>query len=128
MDRRKLGNFFVRISLAIVFLVAGLGKVVYKAAVPSIDMVITFLPAETSSLVLGGVELLIALLLILGLWTRVAGWAAAILLAGFLIAGSVLGMFVAAGLLKDIALLGAALYLGLVGARSFAIDSRMPKE
>lgn len=124
MNRRKLGNFLLRISLGLIFLYTGVGKVFLGEKVPAIDRIITFLSVENASLALGVVELIIGVLLVIGLWTRVAGWAAAILLACFIIAGSLFGLFQQAGLFKDIGLLGSALYLGLVGARSHAIDTR----
>lgn len=124
INRRKLGNLLLRVSLGLIFLYTGIGKVFLGGQVPAIDRVITFLSVEYASLALGVVEMIIGLLLVIGLWTRVAGWAAAVLFVCFLIAGSLFGMFQQAGLFKDVGLLGAALYLGLVGARSHSLDTR----
>ena len=124
MNRRNIGSFLLRLTLGIIFLYTGVSKVFMHVTVPPISKVITFLPAARASMVLGIIELIVGVLLIIGLWTRLTGWVAAVLLLCFIISGSILGLFQSAALMKDVGLLGSALYLGFVGARSHSIDTR----
>lgn len=120
---RKLGNFLIRLTLGLVFLWAGIGKLFLNAR-PPIDQIITFIPLNTSLLILGIIEVIIGLLLVIGLFTRIAAWASAVLLLLFVIGGIVLGLFIDAFLLKDIALLAVALELAWTGSRMWGLDNR----
>lgn len=128
MERRQLANLLLRLALGAIFLLSGIGKVFLGYAVPGIDKIITFLPAATSTMVMGILELAIAVLLIIGLLTKITGWAATILLLVIIASGIVLGVFMQAGLFKDVGLLAIAFYLAIVGSRSHSIDTRIPIE
>ena len=122
MLARKLGNFLVRITLGIIFIITGLGKLFFGAK-PPIEQIITFLPAETSILILGIIELAVGLLLFLGLFTKFAGWISALLYLSFVLGGLFLGLFMQSMLIKDVALLAASLEIAWTGARMWGIDS-----
>ena len=126
---RKFANFLLRIVLGIIFAYAGAMKIlgffkIVAYALPPIDRIITFIPLETSGLALGIVEFAIGILLLLGLWTRLAALAATVVLIIFIISGAILGLFMQAGLFKDVAMAAAALLMAAEGCRKWGLDSR----
>ena len=126
---RKLANFILRIVLGVLFLVPGLMKIlaffgVLSYAYPPINKIIPFIPLSTAGLLLGIVEFAVGALLVIGLYTRFAAWVAAILFAVFILSGIYLGLFMKAGLFKDVGLLAAALMLATEGCRKWGLDSR----
>ncbi|MDO8556595.1 MAG: DoxX family membrane protein [Nanoarchaeota archaeon] len=128
MDR-KYANVVLRVILGLVFAYAGAMKVlgffkVVSYTLPPLDKIITFLPLNTSGVILGGVELIIGIALIIGFYTRVAAWGATILLLIFAVAGAYLGIFMQAGLFKDVVMAAAALLLAAEGCRKWGLDCR----
>jgi uncharacterized membrane protein YphA (DoxX/SURF4 family) len=121
---RKLSNFLVRVTLGLVFLWAGIGKLFLNAR-PPLDQLITFLPLNTSLLILGILEVAVGLMLVIGLFTRIAGWVAAVLFVAFVVGGSLIGIFTQAFLLKDVALLAASLELAWTGSRMWGLDNKI---
>lgn len=116
----------LRITLGFAFFYAAIGKL-FMGKMPPVDQVIGFLPQETSVAILGIIELVVGLLLIFGLVTRIAGWAAAVLLALFLLSGLGLGLFNQAMLFKDLPLLAAALVFAFKGCTGFGLDCLIKK-
>ena len=62
-------ELLMRLGLGAVFLNAGIGKLFLNAR-PPIDKVITFIPADTSILLLGLLEFILGALFLLGLFTK----------------------------------------------------------
>ncbi|MEK6867621.1 MAG: DoxX family protein [Nanoarchaeota archaeon] len=123
-----------RVTLGFVFVYFSIMKLFFGAA-PPVDKIITFMPADVSLFLMGLLEFMIGTLLILGLFTRVAGWAAAGLFAVFFasavylqISGILPGLWSAAGMAKDVALLGAAVAVGIQGAPCCSIDAWIKKK
>ncbi|MEK6812715.1 MAG: DoxX family membrane protein, partial [Nanoarchaeota archaeon] len=126
---RKFANFLLRVVLGIVFAYAGAMKILHffnlvPYVYPPLDKILTFLPLNTSGLLLGILEFIIGILLILGLWTRVAASGATILFIIFIISGAVLGLFMQAMLFKDVIMAAAALLLATEGCRQWGLDCR----
>ena len=90
---------------------------------PPIDKIITFLPVETSILLFGLVETVVGLLIVLGLWTRIAAWLGAILMVAILWSGIYLGLFWQLNLIKDIPILIIFVALGLMEEREWSMDA-----
>mgnify|MGYP001592470870 CR=1 FL=1 len=120
---RRIANFLLRISLGLIFLISGLGKVFFYERVP-IEKILPFLGPEWGSVLLGIAELMVGLLLVLGLLTRWAALASAALLVIFIVSGLILGLFMQAGLIKDVVLVFASLMLYADGARKWSLDER----
>ncbi len=116
------GNFVLRVGLAAVFGWFGIDKfihpIVWVKWVP--QYVINILPFSEKIFIfiLGGIESLLALFFLLGLFTRLAGIIASLLL---------LSIIATAGIneitMRDIAILGGALSLAFSGATGISIDS-----
>ena len=118
-----------RVTLGFVFVYFSIMKLFFGAA-PPVDKIITFMPTDVSLFLMGLLEFVIGTLLVLGLFTRVAGWAAAGLFAVFFasavylqVSGILPGLWSAAGMAKDVALLGASVTVGLQGAPCCSIDA-----
>ncbi len=112
-------DLIMRLGLGIVFLNSGIGKLFLNVK-PPVDKIITFLPADTSLLLLGFVEFVIGILFILGLFTKFTGKAAAVLLLIIILSGLYLKMYPV--ILKDIVLFSAAWHLAKTGSKEFALD------
>lgn len=112
-------EFLMRIGLGAVFLNAGIGKLFLNAR-PPIDKVITFIPADTTLILLGLLEFALGALFLLGLFTKFTGKVSAILLVVIILSGFYIGM---GPLYKDIVLLTAAWHLANVGSKKYALDS-----
>ncbi len=108
--KEKIAFYILRISLGSVFLIFGIGKFTgdYWARTMAAMPVVQAMPwpAQHSVWGFGALEILTALLLISGFWVRPAGIIAALQLFAILIA-------VQFQEIRDIALLGAAIFLAL---------------
>lgn len=111
----------IRLSLGLIFLISGIGKL-FLGMSPPLDKILFFIPLNISTYLLGLLEFVVGIMLLAGLFTRIAAWVAAGLLIIFLISGAALGIFMQAGLLKDVGLLAAALSSALVGCPRWGID------
>ena len=134
---KTMGNFLLRILLGFVFLFTGIGKL-FLGMMP-VDMIsgilngmgMSFIPAITFGYALGIIELVLGFMLILGLFTRIAGWVAAVLLLSFIIGVSLIlgdGIAGKAMMLKDLGLLGGALALAFQGSSFMSLDKMLWKE
>src|SRR3989338_984844 len=94
-------ELLMRLGLGAVFLNAGIGKLFLNVR-PPIDKILTFIPADTSILLLGLLEFVIGVLFLLGLFSKFTGKVAAILLVIIILSGFYIGM---GPLYKDIVLL-----------------------
>ena len=126
MDR-KYANFLLRVILGIVFAYAGVMKIlgffkVVSYTYPPLDKILTFVPLNTAGVLLGVAEFAVGVLLIIGLWTRVAAWGATVLLLCFVIAGAYLGLFMQLMLFKDVVMAAAAVLLAAEGCRQWGLD------
>lgn len=113
-------EFIMRIGLGIVFLNSGVGKLFLNVR-PPVDKIITFLPADTSLLLLGLIELVIGILFVLGLFTKFTGRVSALFLLIIILSGLYLNMY--SVILKDIVLLAAAWHLSKIKTTKYALDS-----
>ncbi|HLC67241.1 MAG TPA: DoxX family protein [Candidatus Nanoarchaeia archaeon] len=120
--RLAVATLALRISLGLIFLVSAIGKI-FLGMFPPIDKILPFIPLNISAYLLGLVEFIVALMLLSGFYTRIAAAIAGVLLIVFLISGLALGIFMSAGLLKDIGLLGAAVALWLIGSPRWGLDA-----
>lgn len=120
-EKGEVGLFFLRMGLAFVFIYAAFGKLVLGVR-PPINAVIPFVPLEYLIVMLAIVELTIGLLFFLGLITRITGAVASLLMLVVLSSGIVLGLFMQAGLFKDIAILAGSLCLALTGSKWMSLD------
>ncbi|HIG95513.1 TPA: DoxX family membrane protein [Candidatus Woesearchaeota archaeon] len=116
----------MRITLGFLFFYAAIGKL-FMGKAPPIEKIITFMPKETSVMLLAIVELIIGLLLIFGLITKITAWASAVLFAIFMLSGLALGIFTQSGLVKDIPLLAMSLYFAFKGCTGFGLDCLIRK-
>lgn len=123
----------LRVTLGFVFVYYGIMKLFFGMA-PPVEKVITFIPIDVSLFLMGMFEFLLGVLLVKGLFTRVAGWTAAgfmIVLfaaAGYLhVSGILPGLWFTAGMAKDVAILGAAVAVGMQGAPCCSIDAWIKK-
>jgi uncharacterized membrane protein YphA (DoxX/SURF4 family) len=123
----------LRVTLGFVFLYASITKLFFGAA-PPVDLIITFMPADISLFLLGLVEFAVGVMLILGLFTRVAGWMAVSLFGVFMlsaiylsVSGSVEGIWNGAMLFKDIGLIGASIAIALQGSQCCSLDTWIAK-
>ncbi len=112
-------EFLMRIGLGAVFLNAGIGKLFLNAR-PPVDKIITFIPADTTLILLGLLEFVIGVLFLLGLFTKFTGKVSAFLLLFIILSGFYIGM---GPLYKDIVLFTVAWHLGNVGTKKYALDS-----
>lgn len=123
----NLSTLILRISLGLVFLFFGLGKFkgdAYAKTTKSLQIVksLPILP-DTTVLLIGSLEILIAILLLLGLYTRLASLLASLHLISIL---SIFGL-TNIDILRDIGLLGAAISLFLTGSEFFCLDNLLKK-
>lgn len=118
----------LRVTLGFVFVYYGIMKLFFGMA-PPIEKIITFMPTDVSLFLMGMVEFLLGVLLVFGLFTRVAGWATA----GFMVllfaaaaylhlSGILPDLWFTAGMAKDVAILGAAVAVGMQGAPCCSLD------
>ena len=113
-------ELIMRVGLGIVFLNSGIGKLFLNVKVP-VDKIITFLPADTTLLIMGLLEFVLGVLFVLGLFTKLTGKVAAVLLLAIILSGVYLQMFNV--ILKDIVLFAVALYLAKEGSKKLSLDS-----
>lgn len=126
-NMKDLTWLVLRLTAGVVFLMAGIGKLFWGAA-PPVEKVLPFLPAPTTLLLLGLLEVVVGVLIMAGLLTRIASSAAVVLYVIFIVSGVALGMFQAAGLLKDVGLLGGMLALAVFGAHTYSVDAWLAKK
>ncbi len=123
----------LRVTLGFVFVYYGIMKLFFGMA-PPVEKIITFIPTDVSLFLMGMFEFLLGVLLVKGLFTRIAGWAAA----GFMvvlfasatylhISGILPDLWFTAGMAKDVAILGAAVAVGMQGAPCCSIDAWIKK-
>lgn len=124
---KNLTWLLLRLSAAFVFIWFAVGKL-FLGAVPPVDTIITFWPADVSLFLLGMTEAVVGILLVFGLFTRFAGAVASLLYLTFIVSGIYLGLFDTAFLTKDIGLFGATLALMIFGAHSYSIDGWLAKK
>ena len=124
----------LRVTLGFVFVYYGIMKLFFGLA-PPVDKIITFMPVEVSLFLMGMFEFVVGTLLVLGLFSRVAGWITAGLFvvlfasAAYLhLSGILPDLWFIAGMAKDVGLLGAAIAVGLQGAPCCSIDVWMKKK
>ena len=129
---KSMGNFLLRILLGFVFLFTGVGKL-FLGMIPA-DMIsgilngmgMSFIPAMAFGYALGVIELIVGLMLILGLFTKITAWVAAVLLLSFIIGVSIIlgdGIAGSAMMFKDLGLLGGALALAFQGSSFMSMDT-----
>ncbi len=133
MSKKCPSMCILRVTLGFVFLYAAITKLFFGSA-PPVDMIITFLPADVTLFFLGLAEFFVGVLLLIGLFTRVAGWLAASLFGIFFISAIYLhvsavipNLWNAAMLFKDVGLIGAAIALGMHGSHCCSIDALIRK-
>lgn len=119
--KHAVGALAIRLSLGLIFLISGIGKL-FLGLAPPLDKVLPFIPLHISTYLLGLLELIVGIMLLIGLFTRIAAWVAAALFITFLISGAALGLFMQAGLLKDVGLLAAAISTALIGCAKWGLD------
>jgi len=117
--KNKIAFLFLRVSLGMVFLMFGIGKFrndIWAETIRGMDFFLK-LPWDVSISVflIGVLEVLTGTALIVGAFTRFFSVAAAVQLLGILI-------LLKFGEIRDIALLGAAIYMILVRDESFGVD------
>ncbi len=124
----------LRITLGFVFVYYGIMKLFFGMA-PPVDKIITFMPVDVTLFLMGMLEFILGTLLVVGLLTRVAGWLTAGFLAVLFISAAYLhlsgilpNLWFTAGMAKDVALLGAAVAVGMQGAPCCSIDVFMKKK
>ena len=124
----------LRVGLGFVFVYYSIMKLFFGMA-PPVDKIITFMPADVSLFLLGMFEFVIGTMLVLGLFTRVAGWKAAGLIVVFFASAAYLhfsgimpDLWFTAGMAKDVALLAAAVAIGMQGAPCCSIDAWIKKK
>src|SRR3990167_2509985 len=64
----------LRVTLGFVFVYYGIMKLFFGMA-PPVEKIITFMPTDVTLFLMGMFEFLLGVLLVFGLFTRVAGWA-----------------------------------------------------
>ena len=123
----------LRVTLGFVFVYYGIMKLFFGMA-PPVEKIITFMPTDVSLFLMGMFEFLLGVLLVFGLFTRVAGWATTGFMvvlfasAGYLhISGILPDLWFTAGMAKDVAILGAAIAVGMQGAPCCSIDAWIKK-
>jgi len=117
--KNRFAFLVIRVSLGLVFLMFGIGKLrgdIWAQTIRSMDFFLK-LPwsVETSVMLIGALEILTGAALLLGLCTRFFAACAAAQLTGIL----VLLKFEE---IRDIGLLGMALFIAMVPDNSFGID------
>jgi len=124
----------VRWTLGFVFIYYSIIKLFFGSA-PPVDAIITFMPVDISLFLFGMFEFIVGTLLILGIFTRVAGWLAAgffVVLLGSVIYLQVSGIYpdlwFIANLAKDVALTGAAVSVAILGAPCLSVDAYIKKK
>ncbi|PIN80798.1 hypothetical protein COV16_00310 [Candidatus Woesearchaeota archaeon CG10_big_fil_rev_8_21_14_0_10_34_8] len=124
----------LRVTVAFVFLYAGVMKLFFGAA-PPVDMILTFMPADVSLFLLGMLEFVLGTLLLFGLFTRVTAWVSASLVAVFFLvaaylhtSGLMTGLWNSAWMWKDLPLLGGSIAIALQGSPCCSIDSWIKKK
>lgn len=124
----------VRWTLGFVFIYYSIMKLFFGSA-PPVDAIITFMPADITLFLLGMFEFVLGVLLVLGIFTRVAGWIAVVFFA--VLFGSVIYLQVSgiypdlwfiANLAKDVALTGTALAVAVLGAPCWSVDAYIRKK
>lgn len=123
----------LRLGLGFVFVYYSIMKLFFGMA-PPVDKIITFMPADVSLFLLGMLEFILGTLLVLGLFSRVAGWLTAVLIGVFFasaiylqVSGIMPDLWFTAGMAKDVALLAAAVAVGMQGAPCCSIDAWIKK-
>ncbi|HLC55017.1 MAG TPA: DoxX family membrane protein [Candidatus Nanoarchaeia archaeon] len=124
MKSSALSFFLVRLGLGIVFLVFGIGKFssdIWAGTMRNLPA-LQSLPLSIDVLVMlaGIVEVIISLLLILGLFTRAAAFAASLWLAAIII-------LLQFSEVREIALLASAIGLALAGSSFLSLDSLLKR-
>jgi uncharacterized membrane protein YphA (DoxX/SURF4 family) len=124
----------LRVTLGFVFVYAAVMKLFFGAA-PPVDAIVTFMPVDVSLFLLGLLEFVVGALLVVGLFTRVAAWVATSLFAIFMlsaiylhVSGAMPGIWNTAMLFKDVALIGAAVALGIQGSKCCSLDTWIKKK
>ncbi len=124
----------LRLGLGFVFVYYGIMKLFFGMA-PPVDKIVTFMPADVSLFLLGLLEFTFGTLLVLGLFTRIAGWLTAGLLCVFLVSavylhfsGILPNLWNVAGMAKDVGLLGASVAVGLQGSLCCSLDAWIKKK
>ncbi len=116
-------SVLLRLGVGVVFLYFGVDKFVHPEVWAGWinPRLLYYLPVshDVFLYVNGGVEGVVGLLLILGLWTRIAASVAAVLLIGILATVGVTDVTV-----RDIAILAASLSLVLTGSKTLSIDNK----
>jgi len=122
MHRENFAHFLLRFAVGIIFLLFGWMKISGQLQ-PPIEKIITFLPAETSLLVMGLAMIIIGLSVIIGLWITIAAWFGALIMVAVIGSGIYLGLFWELNLIKDIPILIIFIALGLMEERDWTFDA-----
>ncbi|MDP4012300.1 MAG: DoxX family protein [Candidatus Nanoarchaeia archaeon] len=112
-------ELLMRIALGGIFLNAGIGKLFFDSR-PPVEQIITFLPADTTLIILGLVEFILGSLVLVGLFTKTSAKLTAVLMLIIIISGVYLGMLKV--IAKDFVLLAAAWHLSKVGSDKWSLD------
>lgn len=126
----------LRVALGFVFVYYSIMILFFGMALPvDINELITFIPADVGLFCIGMIEFIIGTLLVVGLFTRIAGWTAGaffVVLFGTTaylhFSGIFPDLWFYANLAKDVGLLGAAVAIGLNGAPCCSIDAFIKKK
>lgn len=113
-------EFLMRITLGGIFLNAGIGKLFFDSR-PPVEQIITFLPADTTLIILGLVETVLGFLVLIGLFTKMSAKFTAILMLIIILSGVYLGR--ATTMYKDVGLLAIAWHLVKVGSDRWSLDN-----
>jgi uncharacterized membrane protein YphA (DoxX/SURF4 family) len=124
----------LRMTLGFVLVYYATMKLFFGAA-PPVDLIVTFLPTDVSLFLMGMLEFVLGTLLLMGLFTRTAAWLTAVFFVVLFgsalylhVSGILPDLWYTAFLAKDVALLGAAVSLGLQGAPCCSLDAWIRKK
>lgn len=122
-DKKVIFHCIFRILLGFVFLYAGIIKV-FAFDFPNVEAVMPFMAPATTVFLLGLLELIIGVMIMVGLFTRIFAW----IMAGMLLIFIIVGPFIGTGFLyKNLALIGAAMFLAVDGAQLWSLDTMLQK-
>lgn len=117
-----LGLFLVRLGLAVVFIVHGIGKFANMAGSTAFFAGLGL--GELFVYLVGIVEILGGLAMLLGIWTRIAGWGLAlVMLFAIILVKGALGF--SGGYEFDLVLLLTSLAVSFMGPGNFTVEKWM---
>lgn len=124
MSKRQVGLLCLRIGIAVVLLAVAWGMF-FGSVTVDLGRLFPFAPGNELLKVAAIVEAVTGIMLLIGLFTRVFAWVAAVIFLMFVVGGSFLGLFISASLIKDVGLIGGAVALALNGSHLYSLDARL---